>query len=451
MNMVSQEFIMLMIVTFIIYYISPMKYRNVSLLLISMAFYATLGKASLIYIIISTLTTYLAGRCIKKCKNKKVILIGTLVLNLGILYFMKNYIFIGNIFENIVAPIGISYYTFQVVSYIIDVYKEKYEPEKNILKYFLYTMYFPYLSIGPINRYDDISKTLYLEDKKIDLKEVYYGILRIVLGFFKKLIIANRINTVIGTITSDITVYNGAYALFAMILYSIEIYCDFSGGIDIVIGFSRTLGIKIKENFDKPYLSTSVKEFWRRWHISLGAWFRDYVYIPLGGSRCSNLRNSLNVIIVFTLSGLWHGVNYVIWGLAYGIIMCIEKLKKKEHKILDVIVTFLIVSILWSFYIWDSNIVAMKMITSIFKTFNLLDVVRNIAKLGLDVPNLIVLVIAIVSLFGFELNDKKIKEKFEKRGIEIKILTVFLLILIVLTFGVYGIGFNVNEFIYNKF
>ena len=295
MDLVSQNFIILMIATFFVYFISLKKFRYITLCIISIAFYSSLGIQSLIYVIISTLTTYFAGQYIQKTKHKKTILICTLFVNIGILIFMKSYKLTG--FSNIVVPLGISYYTFQVVSYIIDIYKEKYKPQRNIIKYFLYTMYFPYLSIGPINRYNDIAETLYLEDKKIDIKNIYEGILRIAIGFFKKLVIANRIAILIRTITGNVELYNGFYAFIAMILYSIEIYCDFSGGIDIVIGFSKTLGIKLKENFNKPYLATSIKDFWRRWHIALSSWFRDYVYIPLGGNRCSNIRNSINIII----------------------------------------------------------------------------------------------------------------------------------------------------------
>lgn len=451
MNLVSGQFILIMVATFILYYLTPKKYKYLSFLIMSIVFYIALGTKTIIYIIISTLTTYFAAILIHKNIKKKLILASTLILNIGVLIFMKSYFYMGDLFFKVAVPIGISYYTFQIVSYIIDVYKEKYEPERNILKYFLYTMYFPYLSIGPINRYNDISKTLYTEDKKINFKDINYGVFRISLGFFKKLVIANRIAIIIAIITGDTAVYNGGYAFLAMILYSIEIYCDFSGGIDIVIGFSRTLGIRLMENFDKPYLAGSAKEFWRRWHISLGTWFKDYVYIPLGGNRCSNIRNSINLIIVFTLSGLWHGVNYIIWGLAYGIIMCIEKLKKSKHRILDVILTFLIVSILWSFYIWEDNLTALKMMASLFTKFNYAEVFANILNLGLDIENLIVLAVAVISLIIFELNDEKIKNKIVKTGIETKILIFAIFVLVIVVFGIYGIGFNVNEFIYNKF
>lgn len=320
MSLVSGTFIAIMILTTILYYLLPKKTKPYILLVISICVYASLGVKSLIYIIISSVTTYIATLLFQKNKYKKLILILTLIINMGILVIIKS-----ELIKNIIVPLGISYYTFQVVSYLIDVYRNKYKPEKNIAKYFVYTMYFPYLFIGPINRFNDISNSLFKEDKKINLSSMYNGILRIGWGFFKKLLIANRINVLIATITQNPSEYNGAFALFAMLLYSIQLYADFSGGIDIVIGFSKVLQINVKENFDTPYISQNIQEFWRRWHISLSSWFRDYVYIPLGGNRCSKLRHYFNTIIVFLLSGLWHGINYVLWGLLHAIFLILGK------------------------------------------------------------------------------------------------------------------------------
>ena len=435
-----------MIITAILYYLSPKKFKPYVLLIISVLVYSSLGVKSLIYIVISTITTYVAGLLFEKNKYKKLILIVTLVINLGILVVIKS-----ELVKNIIVPLGVSYYTFQVVSYLIDVYRNKYKPERNIAKYFLYTMYFPYLFIGPINRYDDISKTLFETDKKFNPQAAYNGILRIGWGFFKKLIISNRINVLISAITQNPTEYNGAFALFAMLLYSIQLYADFSGGIDIVLGFSKVLQISLKENFNTPYISQNIQEFWRRWHISLSSWFRDYVYIPLGGNRCSKLRNYFNTLVVFLLSGLWHGVNYILWGLFHGIFLIIGKFIKVKNKYVNITVTFLVVSFLWSFFIWPTAIQSLQMIGSVFTTFNYQELFANLLNLGLNLANYIVLIIAVILLIIYDLKREKINSKIKNLSTERKLIIFAVLVWIVLIFGMYGIGFNASDFIYNKF
>lgn len=446
MSLVSGTFIGVMIITAILYYLLPKKAKPYILLLISVLVYSSLGIKSLIYIVISTITTYIAGLLFQKNKYKKLILVITLVINIGILVVIKS-----ELIKNIIVPLGVSYYTFQVVSYLIDVYRNKYKPEKNLAKYFLYTMYFPYLFIGPINRYDDISKTLFETNKKFEAKSAYNGILRIGWGFFKKLIIANRINVLISAITQNPSEYNGAFAVFAMILYSIQLYADFSGGIDIVLGFSKVLQINLKENFDTPYISENIQEFWRRWHISLSSWFRDYVYIPLGGNRCSKLRNYFNTIVVFLLSGLWHGANYILWGLFHGICLIIGKFIKVKNKYVNITVTFLVVSFLWAFFIWPTAMQALQMMGSVFTTFNYQELFSNILNLGLNLANYIVLIIAVILLIIYDLKKEKINSKIKNLSTESKIIIFASLVLIVLVFGMYGIGFNASDFIYNKF
>ena len=446
MSLVSGTFIAIMILTTILYYLLPKKTKPYILLVISICVYASLGVKSLIYIIISSVTTYIATLLFQKNKYKKLILILTLIINIGILVIIKS-----ELIKNIIVPLGISYYTFQVVSYLIDVYRNKYKPEKNIAKYFVYTMYFPYLFIGPINRFDDISDSLFKEDKKINLSSMYNGILRIGWGFFKKLLIANRINVLIATITQNPSEYNGAFALFAMLLYSIQLYADFSGGIDIVIGFSKVLQINVKENFDTPYISQNIQEFWRRWHISLSSWFRDYVYIPLGGNRCSKLRHYFNTIIVFLLSGLWHGINYVLWGLLHAIFLILGKFITTKNKYLNITVTFLIVSFLWSFFIWPTTLESLQMIGSVFTTFNYSELFNNILNLGLNLANYIVLIISVILLIIYDLKREKINSKLKSLKTEHKLILFAGLVWVILIFGMYGIGFNASEFIYNKF
>lgn len=415
---------------------------NIILLIISIAIYLSYGIQNAIYILFSMLTSFIAA---KHVKNNKKILAITVTINAAILIFMK---FLPYTNLSIVAPLGIAYYTLQVISYLVDVYKGKYEYEKNIIDYALYIMYIPHLFIGPIIRYDEI-KTQLKAKRKITLNNLYDGGIRILWGLFKKLVIAGRISIIITTITGNVETYNGMYALLAMFIYSIQLYSDFSGGIDIVIGVSKILGINLNENFNSPFMAENIKEFWRRWHISLSTWLKDYIYIPLGGNRCSKFRQGINVLITFIVSGLWHGVNYIIWGIAHGIFVLFGDKYKTKYKWINRSINFVIVSILWSFFIWNDNITAINMITSIFTNFNFVELCNNILNLGLAIADWIVLIIATIALIKFD--GSKYKEKIKSKTTEQKLIIICTISLIILVFGIYGIGFNVTEFIYSKF
>ncbi len=455
MNLVSQNFIFVMIITAILYYISPKNFKKYILLLISFAFLTCLGLENIAYILIATVITYLAGLCLEKIKYKKLIVFFTVFFNCIILIFIKliPYLIIINEQFNILVPLGISYYTFQLISYIIDVFREKYKAENNFFNFALYSMYFPYLFVGPINRFNEVKESLIEGNKKLNKNDLYYGILRIAFGFFKKLVIVSRIQIIISTITSDTQIYVGGYALLAMLLYSIEIFADFSGAIDIVIGFSKILQIKLAENFDMPYLADSVDNFWKRWHISLTSWFRDYLYIPLGGNRKGNLKKYINILIVFTVSGLWHGINYILWGILHGICVSIDKILNitKRNKYISIPFTYLIVSMLWSFFIWQDTFISLKMILSVFTKFNYLEVFNNILNLGLNIKNIIVLIISIIILIIIAFRKNILKEFLDKKNFYFKTTILSIFIMFIIIFGIYGIGFNVSEFIYNKF
>ena len=236
-----------------------------------------------------------------------------------------------------------------------------------------------------------------------------------------------------------------------MILYSIQLYTDFSGGIDIVMGVSKMLGIELKENFDSPYYSETIKEFWRRWHISLSSWLKDYIYIPLGGSRCTKIRKCFNTIVTFLISGFWHGANYLLWGVIHGIFVLLGDKIKTKFKWLNRLITFIIVSFLWSFFIWSNTAEALQMMASVFTTFNISNLCANILNLGLTLADWIVLAVFTIALFIFDGNKNKIVQKIKSFSPELKTVILCSAILLVLVFGIYGIGFDVNEFIYSKF
>lgn len=447
---------------------------NILLLILSITIYASFGISNLIYILFSTITTYIAARAIQSIKNKRAgiasshiqqehlqtkndkwLMILTIFINAAILIAIKMLLFgkakisiLNSV--SIIVPLGISYYTLQVISYIADVYKQKIEAEKNFFKYLLYVLYFPYLFIGPITRYEDMKKELF-KKKTLKIENIYNGAIRILWGLAKKLLIAGRVAILISTISSDVVAYKGAYALLAMLLYSVQLYADFSGGIDIVIGGSKMLGINLKENFDSPYLSQSIKEFWRRWHIALSSWLKDYIYIPLGGNRCSKTRNKINVLITFVISGFWHGMNYLLWGLLHGLLVVYGKILKTKWEPLNILITFLLVSILWSFFIWPDTLTSLKMIGSIFTNFNYVQMFKSFINLGLNLTNIIVLIISVIVLIIFDIKKEKIISKIKNYKLEGKLAIIGTLALIVLVFGIYGIGFNVSEFIYSKF
>ncbi|MGE5455810.1 MAG: MBOAT family O-acyltransferase [Ignavibacteriales bacterium] len=427
---------------------------NMMLLILSIVIYASFGITNLIFIMFSIFTSYIATRCFKS-KYKKTILILTIVANASILLVIKFITFQNGMFSqllnfNVMVPLGVSYYTLQVISYLVDVYKGKYNAEKNIFKYILYITYIPHLFIGPISRYDEIKRSLFAR-RKFTWDNLYYGSARIVWGLLKKLIIAGRIGILIAIIASNTDLYVGWYVLLAVFMYSIQLYSDFSGGIDIVIGVSRILGIKIQENFDSPFYSQSIKEFWKRWHISLGAWLKEYIYIPLGGNRKGIIRRNINLLITFFISGIWHGINYVLWGIIHGIFVMFGDSCRTPFKWINRLGTFALVSILWVFFIWGNSFVALKMAASIFTTFNPMDVIANIPNLGLSLNDWIILFIFTTIVFVYDGNKAKIKSKLKNVSVELKIAFLCITILLILVLGIYGIGFNVNEFIYSKF
>ena len=350
---------------------------------------------------------------------------------------------------SLLAPMGISYFTLRIMGYMADVYKGM-APERNLFRYSLNITYLPHLFLGPIEPYGTMADALF-QNRKVTWRGIGDGLARIAWGGFKKLVIAARLGVVIGTISADPATYQGAYALAAMLLYSIQLYADFSGGIDMVLGLSRMLGIRLSENFRSPYLSESIQEFWRRWHISLGAWFRNYVYIPLGGSKKGTLRKMLNTMIVFLVSGIWHGIEYLFWGIGHGIGVLFGKKLQTKCKLLNRLGTTLFVSLLWSFFIWPTAATAGKMLLSLFTTFNYGAFFQSIGSLGLTLGDWIVLGASVVVLMVYD----GWAEKFQARWVVLrpwaKTAIIGTLGLLVVLFGMYGIGFNAESFIYSRF
>ena len=337
----SLTFIFLFLpVVLAVYYLAPLKIRNLLLLLASLIFYAWGEPVYVVLMILSILLNYCCGREIAaNAEDERKAhrgMIFTVVVNLALLFFFKYYGFFLELVNSVTSaeltyrelalPVGISFYTFQGISYVVDVYRGKAKAQRSLLNFALYIALFPQLIAGPIGRYEDIEPQL--AQRKVSARKLGQGAMLFLIGLAKKAVLADTFKTVFEEI-SAISASNLSVpmAWIGCITYAFEIYYDFSGYSDMAIGLSRMFGFELKKNFDHPYVSRSVTEFWRRWHISLSTWFREYVYIPLGGNHCSGGRHILNLLIVWTLTGMWHGAawNFIVWGFYYGVLMVMEK------------------------------------------------------------------------------------------------------------------------------
>ena len=330
------------------YFLSPRKLKNYVLLFFSLVFYVFGGPKFLLVLLAVVLIDYVGAILINKTNKKKLFLILTITCNILVLvYFKYTGFFLENVnsifglkitIPKIVLPIGISFYTFQAMSYVIDVYRNKVKLQKNFLTLLLYVSLFPQLVAGPIVRYETIEDEL--NNRKETFNDISEGIKRFILGLAKKVIIANQMGLLADTIFG-LNELSTPVAILGGIAYMFQIYFDFSAYSDMAIGLGRIFGFKFLENFNFPYISKSITEFWRRWHISLGTWFRDYIYIPLGGNRKGIKRQIINMLIVWLLTGFWHGAewNFVLWGLYYFIFLVLEKFVL--NKFLDKLPNFL--------------------------------------------------------------------------------------------------------------
>lgn len=416
---------------------------NTILLIVGLAVYIGYG-ISVLYLLAVTLLSYLAGLLIPK--HRWVMWVSTVLQAFLLLLLRVKHLLP---YQSFAAPIGISYFTLQIIAYHVDLYRGKYEPEKNVLRFSLFVTWLPHIFIGPIEPYSKMRAAM--DERHISGNDFLKGAVRSLWGLFQKLVIASRLGVIVSVISADPEQFNGAYALMAMLFYAVQLYADFSGGIDIVLGVSRMLGIRMSENFDAPYFSQSIPEFWRRWHITLGDWLREYVYIPLGGSRKGKLRKFLNTIATFLISGIWHGGGYLLWGLLHGILVFFGDKFKTRNRTINRIITFLLVSFLWSFFIWPDTVIVLRMTGSLFTVFNYNNLFAGISAMGLSVGDWIVLSVACLLLLLSDWKSRSLKAKFCAFSPAVKVSAICLLALMVLTFGRYGIGFSASEFIYSRF
>ena len=476
-----------------VFFIIPKKLRYLWLLVASYYFYMSWQPKYALLIAISTVITYASGILIEyyRKQNKptamKLCVAGSLISNLGILCLFKygNFILanlttfastlgitVANRHLDLLLPVGISFYTFQALSYTIDVYRgdtdDGIRTEKNIFKYALFVSFFPQLVAGPIER----SKNLLRQIQKIeyipvwDFDRVRDGFFLMIWGLFQKLVIADRASLLVNNVVNHYQKYGFIELLIAMILFAFQIYCDFGGYTNIARGAAQVMGFSLTNNFRQPYLAVNIKDFWRRWHISLTSWFTDYLYIPLGGNRKGTFRKYLNIFIVFSISGLWHGAswNFVVWGVLHGIFLILNDMKEhltqfKENqtkklrrwkKILSIIATFIIVDFAWIFFVsknLEQAIGIIKQMSTIWKT-------SRLTKLGLDGSDWNALLLGIIILFvvdSIHENNNSIFKSVANLNIVLRWLLYLGLIWSTIMMGIYGAAYDTSTFIYFQF
>ncbi|MBQ9871423.1 MAG: MBOAT family protein [Eubacterium sp.] len=524
MSFVSYKFFAFLAILIILYYLLPKRVQWMLLLVGSLVFYAFSGPQYLIFMAVTIVTTYGAGVLIERVWTKqdawvkenkglsrdekkaykasmtrkaKLILVLCLLANLGVLavikytdFFLEN---LNNIFgtefelKHFLLPLGISFYMFQSLGYVIDVYRRKYAAEKNIAKMALFTSFFPQVIQGPISRFDDLSQTLFVQHS-FNSHDFYYGFQRAAWGFFKKLVIADRLAPVIITLTADTDQYPGVYVLANILFYALQLYADFTGGIDITIGVARMLGIRVTENFERPFFSKNIAEYWRRWHITMGTWFKDYIFYPLSVSgwmlKVSKWsRNKLGAalgkrvpvyiatIVVWFATGIWHGAawNFIVWGMINCLVLLVSQelapLYRRFHDrfgfsntkfwdCVQIFRTFWLMGLIRILDVYRDVPLTFKMVGSMFTTGNwdaLSD--GSFLKLGASALDFIVVGVGVLIMFivSFLAERKSIEERMTGKTLAVHFILLLFLILAVVVFGAYGIGYDATQFIYNQF
>jgi len=504
----------------LLYHFFPLRMRWVVLLLLSYGFYAARAASGLPFILVTTLTTYFGARLIGRIggkaketiaankalsreekravkdaakKRQRVVFYLVLVLNFALLCVLKYTDDVRGWFGasalGLLLPLGISFYTFQSMGYLIDVYHGKYAPERNLFRFALFVSFFPQLIQGPIGRYDQLSAQL-TAAHRFDYDEAQEGVLRILWGLVKKMVIADRVFPLVQTVFSaEAGTYGGAVAVLGVLAYSLQQYCDFSGGIDLVTGIARLYGVQLAPNFKRPYFAVSLGDFWRRWHISLGSWMRDYVFYPfaltkpmaalskwakprLGKDAARALPAALGNILVFLLVGVWHGAtsNYILWGLYNGVILAASALLEPAYKrfgakherlcagrgfhVFRVLRTFVIVNIGWFFDRCLSGAQAVSMMGSValdFRAAQLGEVMDHLGVSALDMRILLFFTLLLFVVSLLEERGAKIGAWISRQVLPLRWVVLIGGVLCVLLMGVWGSGFSEASFIYYQF
>lgn len=524
----SYEFIAFLAIVFVLYYTLPRKCQWPLLLISSYIFYFIADPRYLLFILVTTISTYLISIRMEKINDEQKAylaehkaemshdekkaykgkmkqkkwrsLLICLFLNIGILAVTKytNFV-IHNIntflsdasqlsLVDMIIPMGISFYTFQSMGYIIDVYRGKQEAQKNPFKLALFVSFFPQLVQGPISRYNDLAQTLFAEHKP-EGKTISFGMMRILWGYFKKVVIADRIITAVTTLIGNTEQYTGTYVFIAMLFYAFELYCDFTGGIDITIGIAEVMGIRVAENFNLPYFSKNIKEYWNRWHITMGTWFTDYIFYPisvcgpmlklskwsrahLGEVIGKRVPVYLSSFVVWFATGIWHGAawNFIVWGLMNFVVIMIsqelEPLYAKFHKRFHVagkpawetfriIRTILLMSCIRMFDCYRDVPLTFKMVGTMFTSVKpSVFTDGSLLALGINGYDYAVLIVGFFIVLGVSLykyHRGNVREALYAKPAAVYYGVMAVMVLVIIIFGAYGIGYDSSQFIYNQF
>lgn len=452
------------------YFIVPKRIQKYILLAFSIAFYMIYSKKAFVIMTVSGIVVYAAALWMRRIQDKrkqKILLVVAITLNVGVLAFLK-YITRGSI----VLPLGISFYTLALIGYLMDVYREKIAPETNFFDFYLFETFFPHILQGPISRYDTLAKQ-FKEKHTFDYDRFCRGLQLMLWGYIKKMVIADRAAIVVNNIYDTYYTVGGTELFFASLLYTLTIFADFSGCVDIAGGTALIFGIRLPDNFKQPYLAVSINDFWRRWHISLSSWFRDYLYIPLGGNRKGKCRRWINVLLVFGVSGIWHGVglNYFLWGALHGgyqvIGNVLEPFRQKcrrfmkmedgggAERVLKIFITFQLVNIAWIFF----RVTDIRQACYIVKTIFLHPTIgvlfdESLAQYGVSMRGLHMLGFFVLLLLFVEIMNYrgiKLRDWINRQRLVLRWCVYLLGIIAVVVLGIYGVDYNASDFIYMKF
>lgn len=486
----SFDFLIFFPIVTLVYFLIPHALRYLWLLGASYFFYMCWNPKYALLMLTSTVITYASGLLIDQADRKSNVALKntwvavSFISNLAILFLFKYFDFalenINRILSlvgiqliqpsfSLLLPVGISFYTFQALSYTMDVYRHDVVPERNFLKYALFVSFFPQLVAGPIERSSNLIHQI-SERHHFDLHRVARGLCLMLWGYFQKLVIADRAAIFVNTVYNDPYHYRhyGFVAILATVLFAIQIYCDFSSYSDIARGAAEVMGFSLMKNFDTPYFSQSVAEFWRRWHISLSSWFRDYLYIPLGGNRKGVVRKYLNLMIVFCVSGLWHGAswNFVIWGALNGFYQLFGALTKPLRKkfggdpevfstrLGKMLITFALICLSWVFFRANTFLDAIVILKGMLSINPWVFSDGTLLCCGLDWSNWMVLGVSLLVLLGIstaKYNGVEIRTWFFQQGLWLQYLIVLAAVFAVLVFGIYGSNYDAAQFIYFQF
>lgn len=487
MNYISLKFAAFVPAVMLLYYILPKKCRGVILLAAGLFFYGSFNPKYLVFLLFSAVSTFITARILHRFKKKGIIIGSCIILNIGIWFIIKE---LPWLFETInrlltkfsapitmptlslLVPVGISYFTLQAIAYLIDVSKGEIEPEKRFWKYLLFLSWFPSIVQGPISRYKQLTPQL-LNTEKFDFDKIRHGLVLILFGLVKKMVIADRLAIFVNTCFEDYEKLGGVILYLGAVSYSIQLFADFSGCVDICRGVSHLFGIEMINNFNRPYLSGSIKEFWSRWHISLSSWLKDYIYIPLGGNRKGTARRYINIIITFLVSGLWHGAgfNFFVWGFLHGAYQIIGnitlplrgKIKKiigvKEgslsERLYQILITFNLVTFAWIFFRSNGLQSAFSYIKNMFTNFSPWELFDNtLFSFGVSQNAFTLIFLHLIAWLGFEHFTKTQKDgvcAVTDSHLIIRWTIYLALILDIILFGAYGSGFSMSGFLYGGF